>query len=91
LSIVGVITQPGGEVCIIIRKLQAYREVPSTWLWCALKAAGIIIQASWIHADFNRNGSEPTSDAWKPALAKCISEGTLLAVRARGESRSWAV
>ena len=27
--------------------------------WCALRAAGIPIHASWVNAEFNRDGSEP--------------------------------
>ena len=38
------------------------------------KAAGVPIFASWIDAEFNQTGAEPTKDAWALHWQICIDE-----------------
>jgi hypothetical protein len=40
--------------------------------WCALRAAGIPITASWIDAPFNRDGGEPVD--WSLHWMRCVDE-----------------
>ena len=44
--------------------------------WAALRAAGIPIQASWIDAEFNRTGEEPTGDHWARHWELCCREAS---------------
>jgi hypothetical protein len=44
--------------------------------WQALRASGIDICASWIDAEFNKDGSEPSPDAWARHWAACVEEAS---------------
>jgi hypothetical protein len=58
--------------------------------WQALRAAGLDIRASWIDAEFNHTGAEPTADAWAQHWKHCIDEvssADIVLVVARDEER----
>ena len=42
--------------------------------WQALRAAGVPIVASWIDAEFNHTGNEPTADEWAEHWERCCRE-----------------
>jgi hypothetical protein len=42
--------------------------------WTALRAAGVPIVASWIDAEFNRTGEEPSHDHWARHWETCCRE-----------------
>lgn len=45
----------------------------SAW-WRGLRAAGVPIAATWIDWPGNRDGAEPSSDAWSQHWSRCITE-----------------
>jgi hypothetical protein len=62
--------------------------------WQALRAAGVPIDASWIDAEFNATGKEPSHDEWRRHWSACISEAAgadiLLAVCREDENQNGA-
>ena len=40
--------------------------------WQALEAAGVNVQAPWIHAAFNATGEEPTEQGWAQHWDECL-------------------
>jgi hypothetical protein len=42
--------------------------------WQALRAAGVPIDASWIDAEFNATGEEPSPTLWRSHWEACVSE-----------------
>jgi hypothetical protein len=50
---------------------QAARHWP---FWSALRAAGVPLSASWLDADFNHTGGEPTPDQWRRHWQRCVDE-----------------
>jgi hypothetical protein len=42
--------------------------------WSALRSAGIPLIASWIDAEFNRTGEEPSADAWRSHWLACCEQ-----------------
>src|SRR5947207_2566897 len=44
--------------------------------WRALRAAGVPIACNWIDWPGNRDGAEPTADAWSRHWQRCIDEAS---------------
>jgi hypothetical protein len=44
--------------------------------WQALRVAGVNICSSWIDADFNHTGAEPSADEWSRHWSTCIAEAS---------------
>jgi len=42
--------------------------------WAALRACGLPVAASWIDAEFNRTGAEPSPDHWVRHWETCCRE-----------------
>jgi hypothetical protein len=45
-------------------------------MWQALRAAGLDIRASWIDANLDHDGGEPSVDAWARHWQTCIAEAS---------------
>jgi hypothetical protein len=43
-------------------------------MWRGLQAVGAPIDASWLHAELNEPGAEPSDDAWSRHWQLCVAE-----------------
>jgi hypothetical protein len=58
--------------------------------WQAIRACGIDVRSSWIDAEFNHTGAEPSSDEWRAHWDRCIAEAAaadIVLVYARADER----
>jgi hypothetical protein len=65
--------QADALLCFLVKVYVASKAKHAVW-WQALRAAGVPIAASWVDAEFNHDGSEPTQDEWSAQWERCCRE-----------------